>query len=174
MNQVIENILKRRSIRKFIEKPIEKEKLDAILKAAAYAPSGKNLQTWQFTAIVNRKKLEIFYKIIGKVLEREDYDFYNAEAIIITSNIKDGNWSKEDNACALENIFLAATSLGVGSVWLNQLQTISDAPDIRKLLNEYGIPKEHDVYGIAAIGYPQNPGTFDKEVTKKGVIKIIE
>jgi nitroreductase len=174
MNQVIENILRRRSIRKFIEKPIEKEKLGTILKAAAYAPSGKNLQTWQFTAIINRKKLEIFYKTIGKVLERADYDFYNAEAIIITSNIKDGNWSKEDNACALENIFLAATSLDIGSVWLNQLQTINDAPEIRKLLNEYGIPGEHDVFGIAAIGYPLNPGTFDKEVTKKGVIKIIE
>ena len=58
MNQVMENILTRRSVRGFNEKPIPREELEQILKAATYAPSGMNRQTWQFTAILNQEKIK--------------------------------------------------------------------------------------------------------------------
>ena len=60
---------------------------------------------------------------------------------------------KRTNACAMENIFLAAHSLGIGSVWINQLQGICDEPSIREILNDFGIPADHIVYGMAALGY---------------------
>ena len=60
---------------------------------------------------------------------------------------------KEDNACAMENIFLAARSYGVGSVWINQMQNIHDRPAVRALLNEIGVPADHVIYGVAALGY---------------------
>lgn len=172
MNQVIENILTRRSVRKFTEEKISRQDLELILKCAAYAPSGMNKQTWQFTAVTDRKKLDELAKVIGEELGRDGYNFYNADVLIIPSNIRDGYWSKEDNACALENIFLAAHSLGIGSVWINQLQQISDKPEVRRLLAEWGIPEEHVVHGMAALGYAATPPSQD--VDKKGVIKIID
>lgn len=172
MNQVIENILTRRSVRKFTEEKISRQDLELILKCAAYAPSGMNKQTWQFTAVTDRKKLDELATVIGKELGREGYNFYNADVLIIPSNIRDGYWSKEDNACALENIFLAAHSLGIGSVWINQLQQISDTPAVRRLLAEWGIPEEHVVHGMAALGYAAESPSQD--VDKKGVIKIID
>ena len=54
MNEVIKNLLSRRSIRSFNERHISRKDLEIILKAAAYAPSGMNKQTWQFTAITDR------------------------------------------------------------------------------------------------------------------------
>jgi len=172
MNQVIENILTRRSVRRFTEEKISRQDLELILKCAAYAPSGMNKQTWQFTAVTDRKKLDELAKVIGEELGRDGYNFYNADVLIIPSNIRDGYWSKEDNACALENIFLAAHSLGIGSVWINQLQQISDKPEVRRLLAEWGIPEEHVVHGMAALGYAAAPPSQD--VDKKGVIKIID
>jgi nitroreductase len=169
----MENILSRRSIRRFLDKPVEKEKLDEILTAALWAPSGMNRQTWQFTAVTNRGKLKTFYETIAKVLGRENYDFYNAAALVIPSNDRESRWGKEDNACAMENIFLAARSLGVGSVWLNQLQEISDNGEIRAILTEFGIPAQHVVYGMAALGYAA-PGEGEKIPPRKGILKIVE
>lgn len=172
MNQVMENILTRRSTRAFNEKSIPREELDQILQAAIYAPSGMNKQTWQFTAIVNREKIQALAKLIEKALERKGYNFYNPAVIVLASNERESRWGKEDNACALENMFLAAHSFGIGSVWINQLQDICDEKEIRAFLEKIGVPDSHVVYGIAALGYAA--GENKLAVNKKGIIKIIE
>ena len=172
MNQVMETILTRRSVRAFNNKPIPRETLDKILQAAVYAPSGMNRQTWQFTAIANQEKIQELAKIVEKVLDREGYNFYKPAVLILTSNTRESQWAKEDNACALENMFLAAHSLGIGSVWINQLQGICDEPEIRKFLSEVGIPSNHDIYGVAALGYAEKAS--NQAVNKIGKIKIIE
>lgn len=57
MNETIQTILTRRSIRSFKEQPIAKEDLDLMIQAALHAPSGMGLQTWQFTVITNPEKI---------------------------------------------------------------------------------------------------------------------
>lgn len=171
MNTVMDTLLNRRSCRAFLQKPIPREELEAILQAAIYAPSGMGLQTWQFTAVTNRDKINKLTEVIGAVLNREGYDMYRPEAIIIPSNEKESRFGKEDNACALENIFLAAHSFGIGSVWINQLQGICDEPAVRQLLTQFGIPQNHIVYGLAALGYPANE--LPQYVKKNGKIVII-
>jgi len=173
MNEVMKNILTRRSTRAFQAKPIPKEELNQILQAALYAPSGMGRQTWKFTAIVNQEKIQKLAAAVGKKLGREEYNFYNPVAIIIPSNEKSSIWGRDDNACALENIFLAAHSFGIGSVWINQLNDgTSDAPEVRAILEEFGIPNTHTVYGIAALGYPAVP--VEDKVNKTGHYVIIE
>lgn len=154
MNQVMETILTRRSTRKFEKRPVEREILEDLVKAALYAPSGMGKQTWQFTVVTDREKIQKLADAVGKELGREGYNIYEPAALIIPSNEKESPWGKEDNACSLENIFLAAHSYGVGSVWINQLQGICDREAVRTILDEFGIPKSHVVYGMAALGYP--------------------
>lgn len=173
MNEIMKNLLTRRSTRAFQEREIPREELEQILQAALYAPSGMNRQTWKFTAIVNQKKIQQLAEIVGTELGREGYNFYCPSALIIPSNEKDSVWGKEDNACALENIFLAAHSFGIGSVWINQLNdNLSERPAVRAILKEFGIPENHTIYGIAALGYPAT--TIEKEVKKVGISVIIE
>ena len=172
MNTIMENLLTRRSVRAFEKKEIPADVLNQILNAAIYAPSGMGCQTWQFTAVTDRKKIQELAKAVEKELDREGYDMYSPEVIILPSNEKDSRFGKEDNACALENIFLAAHSFGVGSVWINQLRDICDTPSVRSLLREWGIPDSHVVYGIAALGYPA-PAP-EKEVQKIGKIIIVD
>ena len=63
---------------------------------------------------------------------------------------------KEMALSLIHILFLAAHSLGIGSVWINQLQDVCDVPAIRQVLDELGIPADHVVYGMAALGYPDD------------------
>ena len=146
MNEIMNNILTRRSIRKFTDATISREILDDLVQAALHAPSG---------------------------LDRPCYDMYCPAAVIMPSNLRDSNWGREDDACALENIFLAAHSYGIGSVWINQMQNICDTPAIRAILNDFGVPADHVVYGMAALGYP-DPDTEIQPKERIGEVAYID
>ncbi|MDF2543650.1 MAG: nitroreductase [Herbinix sp.] len=155
MNTILENIVTRRSVRAFNEQTINKEDLDQIITAAVYAPSGMNRQSWHFTVIQNKEKMEKLAGIMEKRLgmEPNSYHFYNANVLIMVSNEKDNQNGLADSACAMENIFLMANGLGIGSVWINQLHGICDDEPIREILQELGVPDHHVVWGMAALGF---------------------
>jgi nitroreductase len=174
MNPVLENIYTRRSIRSFTEEKINKEDLDLILKAAISAPSGMNKQSFRFTVIRNKEKMSELAREIAVELERdvEKYNFFLPDVLILVSDDRENSNGLADCACAQENIFLSAHSLGIGSVWINQLKLICDKPKIRALLDEYEIPESHIVWGMAALGYPKDNILVDKE--RKAVIHYID
>lgn len=173
MNETMKTILNRRSVRSFLDKPIAEEILKDLVDAAMHAPSGMCKKTWQFTVVSNKEIIERLTNVIAKVLDRPGYDMYKPVALIISSNHRDNKFGREDNACALQNIFIAAESYGVGSVWINQLTEISDNPEIRENLKEIGIPDDHVVYGLAALGYanPNAPKPIYKEI---GEVKFVK
>jgi nitroreductase len=76
-----------------------------------------------------------------------------------------------DYALAMQNIFLAAQSIGLGSCYINQLRWLRDDPSVRDYLFEYGVPREHVICCAAAIGYiaVESPAPARKE----GTINII-
>ena len=140
-NAVLDNILTRRSCRAYTDRPVSKEDLDTILKAAIYAPSGMSRQSWQF-------------KVVRETLNRpESYNFYDPDVIILASNEKDNTNGLADCACAMENMFLMAQELGIGSCWINQLKEICDEPQVRAELKKFGVPDNHIVWGIVDLGY---------------------
>lgn len=192
MNEVINNMLTRRSIRSFTEDQISEQDLKTILMAGSYAPSGMGLQTWKFTAIqktdmivkVNetiRKALlsipivEETHPYIVKLIEKakdENTNFlYQAPTYIIVSNLEENGNAMADSALALGNMMLAAHSLGIGTCWLSQLPRLGHLPQIRELLTELNIPKDHSVYGSLAVGYPL--GEPRPVQPRKDVITII-
>lgn len=171
MNKILENILSRYSCRVFLDKEIPKEDLELIVKAALYAPTAKNTQQWTFTVINNRSLIQELSYAVGKALDRDNYNMYNPQVLIIPSTKRDLEYGIDDNACALENIFLAANSLGIGSVWINQLRLVVDNPKVRKILNSFNIPEEDIIYGIAALGYPKSDS--HKEIQRVGKVNYI-
>lgn len=172
MNPTIQTILTRRSCRSFQKKSVPKKIVEVLLDCALSAPSGMNLQTWQFTALLDPKKIQMLAKAVRMALSRpETYDMYDPPVLIITSNEKGSRFCAVDNACAMENIHLACHSLGLGCVWINQVGDCFDHPEVRKLLQQWGIPQNHGVYGCAAIGYKDGE---PQEKTIKAVAQIIE
>ena len=173
MSEVLQNILTRRSVRSFKEEQIKDEDLDLILKAGIYAQSGMNKQSWQFTVVQNKEKIELLAKVVREALQRDaGYNFYAPPTLIMLSNEKDNVNGLADCACALENIFLMANSLEIGSCWINQLRTICDEKEVREVLRSFEIPENHIVWGMAAIGYPNS---IAKEHERNdGVIKFVK
>ena len=157
MLTVAETILTRRSCRAYTERSISDEDMQALLSAAIYAPSGKNMQDRQFTVLRKRETIAAFARVAATALKREKYDFFQPAALIIASSDPTNPNSGFDCACSLQNIFLMAHSLGIGSCWINQIQYVEDEPAVRQLLTQLGVPADHHVYGLAALGYPAEP-----------------
>ncbi len=174
MDNVIENILTRRSIRKYTEQQISDENLKTILEAAKYAPSGGNSQTWQFTVLQNKAKLAQLNEYIRAAFEKLAVDektyrsirsgkaaaknaaysfYYYAPTLIMVSNDADYVNAMADSACAIENMMLAATYLQLGSCWINQVSWFDQDKNVRTLLTELGIPENHKVCGSVCLGY---------------------
>lgn len=172
MNELINLILSRRSCRGFSRKTVSEENVKTILDCALAAPSGMGKQTWHFTAIMNREKIQKLASLVANALGRDtDYNMYNPDVLIITSNLKDSKFREVDNACAMENIYLACQALDLGCVWINQLLDCYDNPEVRALLNEFGVPENHGVFGCAAIGYKEESVPREKEI--KGTCHIL-
>lgn len=185
-NQVLENIKMRRSVRAYTERQVSMEDLNLILEAAAYAPNGMHLETWHFTAIRSKKVLEeLNEKIKGAFAKSDDPRlqerghsetyccYYHAPTLVIVSNEPTRWWAGMDCACALENIFLAAASLGIGSCWINQLGQTCDEPHVRSFLTGLGVPEHHKVYGCAALGYASAHAQIKEKVIKKDIITFV-
>lgn len=173
-HEVLQNILTRRSIRKYTDRQVGDEDLATVLKAGQYAPSGGNSQSWLFTVLQDQRKLEQLneyirlafarvevdettYKSIrsGKIAARnESYSFYyHAPTLVIVSNEADYGNAMADSACALENMLLAAQALNLGACWINQVRWFDRDPKVRKLLTELGIPEKHRICGSMSLGY---------------------
>jgi nitroreductase len=154
-NHVLQNIVTRRSIRSFTTKQINKEDLNQIMEAAIYAPSGMNRQSWHFTILRNKDLMMTLAQVIARRLRIDEtsYTFYSPDVLVIASNDRDNRNGFMDCACALQNIFLMSHELGIGSVWINQLREICDEPEVRPVLDQLGIPANHVVWGMAALGY---------------------
>lgn len=152
-NPIIENILSRRSIRSFEERPVPREDLEAIVACGQWAPSAMNRQEWTFVVVDNAVRIAQLSEVVRSTLGRDAYDMYRPQAAVIVAHKKDAAYGREDDGCALENMFLAAHSLGIGSVWINQLQGICDEPAVRAELDSLGVPADCEVHGICALGY---------------------
>ena len=173
MNEILKNIATRRSVRKFSQKEISEEMLNDIITAGLYAPSAMNTQLWQITVVKNDDKIVSLQKAIAKALDRPDYHrFYGAPVFIIVTVPRDYRHGAVDTACVLQNMFLAAHSVGVGSVWINQIRDSYDDPGVRAVLTDLGIPEDHVCFGCAAIGYADCELPADRE--NKGIVKIVE
>ena len=171
-NEVIRNIAARRSVRRFTDGRIPEEDIRILGEAAVNAPSGMNRQEWKFVFIRNRDKIKLLADAVGKAMSREGYDFYRPDCLMIASARSLRNLSAADCACALENVFLAAASLGIGSVWINQLCDAQQDGNVKKMLTELGVPEDYTVYGAASLGYPDDSG--EKKARKDGCVLIVD
>ncbi|MDR0570872.1 MAG: nitroreductase family protein [Clostridiales Family XIII bacterium] len=190
-NEVLRVIRARRSARIFAEGQVSPEQLDALLEAAVWAPSGSNSQSWLFTAIQNREVLEKLNDVVREGFERyvpeddypgklgakerakqEGFNFcYHAPTLIIASNRPNYENAMADCALALENIFLAAQSMGLGSCYINQLYWLRRDEGVREYLSSLGIPREHVICSAAAVGPVDRD--FPAPPRKDGTVNII-
>ena len=155
-NFAIENILNRKSVRKYSDKKVEQEKIDTILKCAMAAPSAVNKQPWEFLVITDKEKLEK----IAEIAPNASYAKNSQVTIIVcgNKNLSEKFWLQD--CCAVsENILLATEALGLGAVWCFVYPSDERILAIKQLFN---LSEEIVPVNIIPIGYP-----FTKEEPKQ-------
>lgn len=172
LNEIINNIILRRSCRSFLNKPILKDELDQILLAGTYAPSGRGAQSPVIVAITNPDERNIVSKLNAQILNSHNDPYYGAPYIILVLADSNINTYIEDGSCALENMMLAATSLGIGSCWIHREREMFETEQGKQLLKKWGLSESLKGIGSLAIGYPKELKTEAKP-RKSDYIKII-
>lgn len=176
MNEVMNTILHRRSIRRFEEKQIEKEALDAILKAGLYAPSAGGGQRVLLAVSQDREVNQRLGKIkraashprmatANSYVSREQPSiaddpqitnaFYDAPTVITLFAPRDFFFSREDCACAAENMMLMADSLGIGSCCIGEGWKAFGDPFGQQILQKWKIPGGYYAVMQVLLGYPK-------------------
>jgi len=144
-----EAIKKRRSIRKYLTRKVENDKLDRVLEAGRLAPSAKNLQEWRFVVVRDegrRKRLAEAAK--GQTFVGEAPVVIAACATVTDYVMTCGQLTYPiDLAIALEHMVLAAAAEGLGTCWIGAFYE----EEVKKILN---IPPEVRVVALLPLGYP--------------------
>lgn len=148
-----ELITNRRSVRQFIDKPIEEETLHRILDAAMSGPCCVNARDWAFIVVTDREKLCAMAEANGAPAAPLKQA---AAAILICGDLKKAfppapDYWVIDGAIAGQNICLAAYGLGVGSVWLGTWPQMERVTHQRELFN---LPEHIVPHSVIALGYP--------------------
>jgi nitroreductase len=155
---VIDAIKTRKSVRAFLNKPVEDEKLNAILEAGRLAPSARNLQEWRFVVV---RDLET-RKRLAEAAEGQKF-IGEAPITIVACAETDGHVMKcgqlsypIDVAIALDHMTLAAVELGLGTCWIG----LFDELRVKELL---GIPDDIRVVELMPLGYPVDLSLKEKK-----------
>ncbi|HMF31676.1 MAG TPA: nitroreductase family protein [Candidatus Lokiarchaeia archaeon] len=169
MNETIDNILKRRSCRDFNLDPVDDGDLDAILQCGTYAPSGMNEQPYHFTVFQNPGIREQFSAIVKQLFlnsplprarqraEADDFDpFYHAHTAIIVSGDVNSRFPKEGCSAAMENMMVAAESLGLGTCFMGFLEGLKQTEEGLQAIQLLGVPEGFDPLYVMALGYKKN------------------
>lgn len=154
MNEVLENIRNRRSIRKYKEDMVSKEIIEKIVEAGTYAPTGMNKQTPIIIAVTNKELRDKMSKLNAKVMGREDTDpFYGAPVVLVVLASKEYHTYIYDGSLVMQNLMLAANSLGIGSCWIHRAKEVFESEEGKAILKELGIEGEYEGIGNCVIGY---------------------
>ncbi len=162
MNEVLKNIEERRSIRKYKEDMIPKEIIEKIVEAGTYAPSGMGMQSSIIIAITNRSVRDKLSKLNAKIMGREGEDpFYGAPVVIVVLAKKDVPTHVYDGSLVMENLMLAANSLGIGSCWIHRAKEEFETEEGKEILKTLGInPLEYEGIANCILGYKDEEGNL--------------
>lgn len=146
----METIFARKSVRKYLPKPVEKEKVELLLKAGMAAPSGKDVRPWEFIVITDRATLDAMAAALpyAKMLKEAPM------AIVVCGDTTKSSYWYLDCSAATQNILLAAEALGLGAVWT----ATYPYPERMDVVKEHtNLPDQVNSLCVIPVGYPAMP-----------------
>lgn len=182
MNKTIEDIITRRSVKKYLEKPVPMELVEQVVKAGTYAPSGMNKQSAIILAVTNKELRDRLSRINLEIITEGNLatssghsdPFYNVPVVLVVLAKKEIGTHVYDGSLVMGNMMIAAHSLGLGACWIHRAKQTFETEEGKQILHELGITEEYEGIGNCVLGYaapdavkPQKPRKDDYVVWVK-------
>ncbi len=157
LNKAYENLLKRRSIRKYKPEQLSREELDAVLLAGTYAPTARNRQSPLIVSVQNKADIALMSRLNAGVWGVEFDPFFAAPTIIVVFADSKNKNGVQDASLVMGNLMNAASALGLGSCWVNRAKEVFELPEGRALMEKWGIEGNWTGVGNCTLGYIADP-----------------
>ncbi len=149
-----ENLIKRRSIRKYKDIPCPQDKLERILEAGTFAPTGMNRQTPLMVLITDKKTRDHLEELNAGVMgDTSKKPFYGAPCLIVVFRDPDAFTGFEDGCLVMGNLLNAAFNEGLGSCWIHRAKEVFATKEGKELMKKWGVPESFIGVGNCILGY---------------------
>ena len=154
MNEALNVLCTRRSIRKYKPDQISREELDAVIEAGMCAASGKNGQSAIIIAVQDKETRDELARRNAAGMGVKSDTFYGAPPVLIVLADANSRFAVQDGSLVLGNLMNAAKAIGLGSCWINRAKEVFDSDEGKALLKKWGVEGEWVGIGNCILGYP--------------------
>ena len=153
MTEAMNNLLTRRSIRRYKDTQVPDDLLDQVLEAGLYAPTGMNTQNIYMVAVRDKETRDQMMKLNAAVMGRDGDPFYGAPCVIVVLGDATGYPVVENGSLVLGNLMNAAHAVGLGSCWIHRAKQTFETEEGKTLLKKWGLPEHLVGIGNCILGY---------------------
>ena len=157
MNTTLNDILTRRSVRKYKSDMVSEELIRQIVEAGSYAATGMGKQSPIILAVTNQEIRDQLSRINGKIMGTDSDPFYGAPVVLVVLADKSRPTHVYDGSLVMGNLMLAAHALGLGSCWIHRAKETFETEEGKALLKQLGIECDYEGIGNCILGYSGEP-----------------
>ena len=173
MNEVIQNLIERRSARHYGPRQVEPEVLDQILLAGTYAPTGMGRQSPVIVAVQDPDTVKQLSRMNAAIMGSDGDPFYGAPTVLVVLADKNVGTYLYDGSLVMGNLMNAAHALGGDSCWIHRAKEEFESEEGKALLKKWGIQGDLEGIGHCILGYADTPKN-DAAPRKEGyVVKVL-
>jgi nitroreductase len=148
-------LIERRSIKKYKPDPVPQDMVRKICTAGTYAPSGRNRQPAIILAVTDKSVRDRLSAINARILGTDADPSYGAPCVLCVLVDRQYNTSIYDGSLVMQNLMLAAYSLGLGSCWIHRARETFDDEEGKAILRDAGIEGDYEGIGHVILGYAE-------------------
>ena len=151
--EAMQNLLERRSIRRYKDTQVPDDLLDQVLEAGLYAPTGMNRQNIIMVAVRDQETRDQMMKLNAAVMGSQNDPFYGAPCVIVVLGDPKIYPVMENGSLVLGNLMNAAHALGLGSCWIHRAKQTFETEEGKALLRKWGLKENLVGIGNCILGY---------------------
>lgn len=154
MNDIIQAMKDRRSVRAYTDEPVPRELVDQVVEAGLWAASGMGKQSPIILAVTNKELRDRLSAANAAVMGGSSDPFYGAPVVLVVLADASCGTHVYDGSLVMGNMMLAASSLGLGSCWIHRAKEVFDEPEFKQVLADMGVEGEFEGVGNCILGWP--------------------
>ncbi len=174
MKETLVDIKTRRSCRKYTAAQVDSAKLDSVLEAATYAPTGHGLQSPRMVVVQEPTLMKKLSALNAEIMGAKHDPLYGAPTAVIVFADATNHTGQADAANVMATLLLAAHAEGLASCWINRAREMFELPEGFEIQKQWGLGDNYEGFAIAILGYEAEGGTLATPKPRKAdyILKV--